>query len=59
MQTELINMFTNEQKGKALKLALSQKVQDSFFIANFAIINILFYYLKLKLTSITWHGRNS
>ena len=30
-----------------LKVALSQKVQDSFFIANFAIINIPFYYLKL------------
>ena len=30
-----------------VKVALSQKVQDSFFIANFAIINIPFYYLKL------------
>ena len=30
-----------------LKVALSQKVQDSFFIANFAIINIPFYYPKL------------
>ena len=30
-----------------LKVALSQKVQDSFFIANFVIINIPFYYPKL------------
>ena len=30
-----------------LKVALSQKVQDSFFIAVFAIINISFFYLKL------------
>ena len=30
-----------------LKVALSQKVKDSFFIANFAIINIPFYYPKL------------
>ena len=30
-----------------LKVALSQKVQDSFFIAIFAIINIPFYYPKL------------
>ena len=30
-----------------LKVALSQKVQDSFFIAIFAMINIPFYYLKL------------
>ena len=30
-----------------LKVALSQKVLDSFFIANFAINNIPFYYLKL------------
>ena len=30
-----------------LKVALSQKVLDSFFIANFAITNIPFCYLKL------------
>ena len=30
-----------------VKLALSQKVQDSFFIANFVMINIPFYYPKL------------
>ena len=30
-----------------LKVALSQKVQDSFFNANFAIINIPKNYLKL------------
>jgi hypothetical protein len=30
-----------------LKVALTQKVQDSFFIANFAKINIPFYYPKL------------
>ena len=30
-----------------LKVAYSQKVQDSFFIAIFAIINIPFYYPKL------------
>ena len=30
-----------------LKVALGQKVQDSFFIASFAIINIPFYYPKL------------
>ena len=30
-----------------IKVALSQKVQDSFFIANFAIINIPFCYPKL------------
>ena len=30
-----------------LKVALSQKVQDSFFIANFAIKNIPKNYLKL------------
>ena len=30
-----------------LKVALSQKVQKSFFIANFAIINIPFCYPKL------------
>ena len=30
-----------------VKVALSQKVQDSFFIANFAIINIPKNYLKL------------
>ena len=30
-----------------VKVALSQKVQDSFFIANFAMINIPFYYPKL------------
>ena len=34
-------------KDTKLKMALSQKVQDSFFIANFAIFNIPFYYLKL------------
>ena len=34
-------------QSKYLKVALSQKVQDSFFIANFAIINIPFYYPKL------------
>ena len=28
-------------------MALGQKVQDSFFIASFAIINIPFYYPKL------------
>ena len=30
-----------------LKVALSQKVQDSFFIANFVTINIPFFFLKL------------
>ena len=35
------------QETFILKVALHQKVQDSFFIANFAIINIPFYYPKL------------
>ena len=39
------NEQTNENIG--LKVALSQKVQDSFFIDNFAIRNIPKNYLKL------------
>ena len=41
-----INFFTLDYHS-ALKVALSQKVQDRFFIANFAMINIPFYYPKL------------
>ena len=40
----LVPYSTNK---KLVKVALSQKVQDSFFIANFAIINIPKNYLKL------------
>ena len=39
--------FLNFENWTNLKVALSQKLQDSFFIANFAIINIPFYYPKL------------
>ena len=42
LKTDNVNAFTIQ-----LKVALSQKVQDSFFITNFATINIPFYYLKL------------
>ena len=40
-------LFLIPRKGAKLKVVLSQKVQDSFFIAIFAIIIIPFYYLKL------------
>ena len=36
-----------KQISYLLKMALRQKVQDSFFIANFGTINIPFQYLKL------------
>ena len=45
LQTLVLNLWT--RITLVIKVALSQKVQDSFFIANFAIINIPFYYLKL------------
>ena len=35
------------KNGFIIKVALSQKVQDSFFIDIFAMINIPFYYPKL------------
>ena len=38
---------TLQYSQRSLKVAYSQKVQDSFFIAIFAIINIPLYYSKL------------
>ena len=47
LQNGKIYMHTYYKKHFQLKVALSQKVQDSFFIANFAIKNIPKNYLKL------------
>ena len=45
--THYVVCSVKENNSTKLKVALSQKVQDSFFIANFAIINIPFCYPKL------------
>ena len=42
----LPNTYYCHREQILLKVALSQKVQDSFFIANFAIFIIPFYYPK-------------
>ena len=40
-------------KNVRLKVALSQKVQNRFFIAKFAIINIPFYYPKHSIDKMS------